>query len=81
MDKTMAQKTAASIKNRRQKIGVSQEALAKEAEVSYRTVLRFEKGNHTRDKKLEKIRNALERLEKSGRKPGSWWLSHKKRLA
>jgi len=68
--------TPADIKNRRRKIGISQEALAKEAGVSYRTILRFEKGGQVRDEKLEKIGSALERLEKSGQKPGAWWLSH-----
>ena len=70
----------ADIKKRRQGIGVSQEALAKEAGVSYRTVLRFEKGSHAREKNMEKIIATLERLEKSGPKPGSWWLSHKRTL-
>ncbi len=70
----------ADIKKRRQRIGVSQEALAKEAGISYRTVIRFEKGNHTRAINLEKIIATLGRLEKSGPKPGSWWLSHKKML-
>lgn len=76
----ITEQTAADIKNRRQKIGVSQRALAKEAGVSYRTILRFEKGTHTRDKQLEKIIGALENLEKSGQKPGPWWLSHRKML-
>ena len=76
----IVEQIAVDIKNRRQKIGISQEALAKEAGVSYRTILRFEKGGHIRDKELEKIIGALERLEKSGQKPGPWWLSHKRRL-
>ncbi len=76
----MGEQTAIDIKNRRQGIGVSQGALAEEAGVSYRTVLRFEKGGHIRDKKLERIISALERLEKSGLKLGPWWLSHKEML-
>ncbi|MCD5397672.1 helix-turn-helix domain-containing protein [candidate division NPL-UPA2 bacterium] len=62
------------IKNCRQRIGVSQKVLAKEAEVSYRTVLRFEKGGHIRDEKLEKIISALEKLGKSGQSLSPWWL-------
>jgi len=77
----MAIQTAPDIKNRRQRIGVSQGILAKEAGVSYRTVLRLEKGNYRiREEKLEKIISALERLEQSGQKPGPWWLYHKKML-
>ena len=76
----IAKQRAVDIKNRRQRIGVSQEVLAKEARVSYRTVLRFEKGGHIKDEKLEKIISALKRLEKSGQKPGPWWLSHKEML-
>lgn len=76
----IAEQRAADIKNRRQRIGVSQEALAKEAEISYRTVLRFEKGGHIRDEKLKKIISGLGRLEKSGQKLGPWWLSHKEVL-
>ncbi len=76
MDK-ISEQTAMDIKTRRQIIGVSQRVLAEEAEVSYRTVLRFEKGGHIREKKFEKVIRALERLEQSGRKPGLWWLSHK----
>ena len=77
----IAEQTAADIKKRRQRIGVSQEALAKEAGISYRTVIRFEKGKRTREINLEKIIATLGRLEKSGPKPGSWWLSHKKMLS
>ena len=70
----IAKQIVADIKNRRQRMGISQEALAKEAGVSSRTILRFEKGGHIRDEKLEKIIIALEKLEKSGQKPGLWWL-------
>ena len=58
---TGQQQTGKDIKERRQAIGVSQEELAKEAGVSYRTVLRFEKGNKIRDEKLSKIVSALEK--------------------
>jgi len=54
--------------------------LAKEAGISYRTVIRFEKGKQTREINLEKIIATLGRLEKSGPKLGSWWLSHKRIL-
>ena len=70
----MTKQATINIKNRRQEMGISQEALAKEAGVSYRTILRFEKGNHIRGEKLGKIVIALEKLEKSGQKPGLWWL-------
>lgn len=70
----IVKQTAVDFKNRRQGMGISQEALAKEAGVSSRTILRFEKGNHIRDEKLEKMAIALEKLEKSGQKPGLWWL-------
>ncbi len=73
--------TAPDIKNRRQRIGVSQGTLAKEAGVSYRTVLRLEKGSRQiREEKVEQIIRALERLEQSGQKPGPWWLYHKRML-
>ena len=75
------QQTGKDIKERRERIGVSQEELAKEAGVSYRTVLRFEKGNKIRDEKLLKVVGALERLEKSRQSEKNrslWWLSHKR---
>ena len=64
------------IKKRRRKIGISQVILAGKAGVSYRTVIRLEKGGRIRDEKLGRIINVLEKLENSGQKPGSWWLSH-----
>ena len=70
--------TGEEVRGRREGIGLSQEELAKEAGVSYRTVLRFEKGHQIRDEIGLKIMSGLERLEKSGRKPGLWWLSRKR---
>ncbi|MCK4325911.1 helix-turn-helix domain-containing protein [bacterium] len=81
MDELALQQTGRDIKERRQTIGASQEELAKEAGVSYRTVLRFEKGNKIRDEKLSKMVSALEKLEKSRQSQKSqslWWLSHKR---
>lgn len=81
MDKMTQEQTAKDIKERRERIGVSQEGLAKEAGVSYRTVLRFEKGNKIRDEKLSKVVSALEKLEKSRhseKRRSLWWLSHKR---
>ena len=75
------QQTGKDIKERRERIGVSQEELAKEAGVSYRTVLRFEKGNKIRDGMLSKIVGALGKLEKSrqsDKKQSLWWVSHKR---
>lgn len=81
MDELALQQTGRDIKERRQTIGASQEELAKEAGVSYRTVLRFEKGNKIRDEKLSKMVSALEKLEKSqhsDKKQSLWWSSHKR---
>ena len=81
MDKMDQEQTAEDIKERRERIGVSQEELAKEAGVSYRTVLRFEKGNRIRDEMFSKILKALQKLEKSGesqKRQKLWWVSHKR---
>jgi transcriptional regulator with XRE-family HTH domain len=66
------------VKNRRIKIGISQRELAKNAGVSYRTVIRLEKGGKIREKMLEKILEALKTLELSGKEPGDWWKWHRK---
>ncbi len=66
------------VKNRRLKIGVSQRELARNAGVSYRTIIRLEKGGNIREKMLQKILEALKQLELSGKKAGDWWKWHRK---
>lgn len=81
IDKRTQEQAGKDIKERRERIGVSQEGLAKEAGISYRTVLRFENGEQIRDKMFSKIVNALKKLEKSRqsqKKQSLWWLSHKR---
>jgi predicted transcriptional regulator len=67
-----------SVKDRRIKIGVSQKELAKNAGVSYRTIIRLEKGGKIREKMSQKILEALKRLDLSGREPSDWWKWHRK---
>ena len=66
------------VKNRRLRMGVSQRDLASKAGVSYRTIIRLEKGGNIREKMLQKILEALKQLELSGKKAGDWWKWHRK---
>lgn len=66
------------LKNRRVKIGVSQRELARNAGVSYRTIIRLEKGENIREKMLQKMLEALKTLELAGKEPGDWWKWHRK---
>ena len=70
----------AELKKRRIKLGISQEKLAEEAGLSYRTIIRFEKGQKVREATEQRIEKALKRLEEMGNKPDFWWLTHKKDL-
>ena len=64
-------------RRRRVEFAVSQEELAKIAGVSYRTIVRAEKGEKIRESSLKKISRALEILKSRGKEESLWWLSHK----
>jgi len=65
------------IKGKRVELSISQEELAKIAGVSYRTIIRMEKGGKIRKNSLKKISQALEIIKSRGKEETLWWLSHK----
>lgn len=66
----------AEIRKRRMAIGLSQVELARAAKVSYRTILRFEKGQQIRSAMEERILAALKAFEVAGKRPSNWWKCH-----
>lgn len=65
------------VKKKRENLGISQEKLAHLSGVSYRTIIRLEKGFSIRKNNLEKIIRTLEVLERSKKEKNFWWETHR----
>ena len=67
-------------KDRRIALNISQNDFAKVAGVSYRTIIRFEKGKTVSSKSVDKIVHTLKAIEFSPKDENLWWKSHKNSL-
>lgn len=67
-------------KNRRINSNISQNDFSQIAGVSYRTILRFEKGKPISEKSVHKIVRALKTIESSPKNENIWWKTHKNGL-
>lgn len=68
-------------KIRRMSLNISQNDFADVADISYRTIIRFEQGKTVRDKSVDKIMHTLKMLESKPKNENLWWKSHKNSLS
>jgi predicted transcriptional regulator len=67
-------------KNRRINLNISQKDFSQIAGVSYRTILRFERGKPISERSVHKIVQALKTIESSPKNENIWWKTHKNSL-
>ena len=68
-------------KDRRIALNISQNDFAKVADVSYRTILRFEQRKTVSCKSVDKIVHTLKMLESKPKNGNLWWKSHKNSIS